>query len=90
MSQGQNVKQLIVRRMSTQAIPSGAGMKEGIDFLSSPEKVSAGAREATDWVKLANQAVRDAGEPNPWTKASDELIAGEILRQIEDGRKKPA
>ncbi len=85
--QGPNVKRLIAQKMATDAIPKGGGLKAGIEFLLKPDAVIAAVKEAKEWVALAIQAVRDAADPNPWSSASDEMIAGEILRQIEEKRK---
>jgi hypothetical protein len=81
--QGPNVKKLIIRKMATDAIPGGGGLADGIRFLSDPQGLSKAARAATEWVTVAIRAVREAAEPNPWKAATDEDIAGEILRKIE-------
>ncbi len=78
-----NVVKLIIHKMALKAVPSGGGLADAIKFLSSKEGLLAGAREAGEWVKAAILAVRQASEPNPWKDASDEEIAGEILRQAE-------
>lgn len=80
--QGPNVKKLIIQKMSTDAIPADGGLADGLKFLSDPEAIIAGARKATEFVELAIKTVRESAEPNPWKNASDEDIAGEILRQI--------
>ena len=80
-AQGTNVKKLIIRRMAHLAIPDGSGFADGIQFLQSPSRIASTAREATKWVFDAIDAVKSA--PNcEWT--TDEEIAGEILRQIEE------
>jgi hypothetical protein len=81
--QGPNVKKLIARKMSRDAIPDGGGFADGVKFLMDPQRVGKVAREATEWVTMAIQAVRKAAEPNPWKGADDETIAGEILQRIE-------
>lgn len=87
-TQGPNVKKLIIRKMSTDAIPDGGGLEDGMRFLSDPQGISRAAKAATEWVSIAIRAVREATDPNPWRDASDEDIAGEILRKIEE-RKPP-
>ena len=84
---GPNIKMLIATKMATDAIPAGGGFADGVRFLSSKESIIAGAKAATEFVKLAIQAVRQAGDPNPWRNATDEEIAGELLRQIEAKKK---
>jgi hypothetical protein len=83
MNQGPNVKKLIIRKMSTDAVPKGGGIAAALGFLADPSRIVAGARAATQWVETAIRAVREAAEPNPWKTADDEAIAGEILRGIE-------
>lgn len=87
MTQGPNVKQLIVRRMSQSAIPKGGGLKDAIDFLSSPERMLAGALAATEFVREAIEVIRSADEPNQWRNADDETIAAAILRSADERMK---
>ena len=79
--QGPNVKKLIVRKMSTDAIPPGGGLAAGIKFLSSKENIVAGAKAATQWVEAAIAAVKSAPD-NPFGN-DDEAIAAEILHRLE-------
>jgi len=83
---GTNVKKLIIHKMSLDAIPSGGGVADGLKFLTDKEKISKTLREANEWAKQAILIVKKAKEPNPFKKASDEDIAGEILRKIEEKR----
>ena len=79
-----NTKQLVIQKMSVDAIPSGTGLDAGLKFLSSKESVMAGYRAAVAWVEQAIHAVRSASEPNPWKNADDDTIAAEILRRIKE------
>lgn len=81
---GPNQKQLIINRMVTKAIPPGGGFEAGLRFLSSNETIKACAKEAIEFVKNAIIAVRQAAEPNPWKQSSDEQIAGELVRLVEE------
>ncbi len=83
MTQGPNVKRLIVHKMSVDAVPSGGGVADAVKFLSDATGIVVAARSATVWVESAILVVRQAAEPNPWRSADDETIADEILRQIE-------
>lgn len=85
---GPNIKRLVARKMGFDAIPAGSpdAFNAGIAFLSQPRHLLDSAREAVGWTKAAILAVRRAAEPNPWKEASDEEIAGELLRLAE---KKP-
>ena len=83
---GPNVKKLIIHKMSLDAIPSGGGVVDGLKFLTDKDKIAKTLREANEWVKQAIYVVRNATEPNPFKNTSDEDIAGEILRKIEEKR----
>lgn len=83
MTQGPNVKKLIVHKMSLAAVPAAGGIGDALNFLKDPERIMSAARDATAWVEAAILAVRMAEDPNPWKTASDEAIAAEILHQIE-------
>jgi len=60
--------------------------QDGVNFLSSGSAMRGKFQEAEAWVCDAISAVRlapgDSGGPNPWSNASDEAIAGEILRRV--------
>lgn len=88
MKPGPNVNRLLIERMSLEAVPPGGGIDSAIKFLSSKDSIINGVRSAKKWVEDAIQAVRLASGPNPWRDASDEEIAGEILRQVEEKRRK--
>ena len=80
MSQGPNVKKLIVHKMSLIMGPPGGGAGAVVANLVRPGNLAAVAREATEWVESAIATVKSAPD-NPY--ATDEEIAGEILRQID-------
>ena len=86
MIQGPNVKKLIIQKMSTDAVPSGGGLKDAVEFLSFKDRIINGVKVATKFVEESIKAVREAADPNPWRAATDEEIAGEILRQVERKR----
>jgi hypothetical protein len=81
---GPNVKRLITRKMSLDAIPRGGGFVDGLAFLSRKENITEGAKNASLWVKAAIRIVRQAAEPNPWKDADDEAIASYLLEQITE------
>ncbi len=89
--QGPNVKKLIVEKMSLLMIPPGCkdGLATGVAALTKPGNVQAIAKEATEWVNAAIAAVRAAPGENPWREANEESIAGEILKGINERRRKP-
>lgn len=84
-----NMTRLMVHKLSRDAVPAGGGFADAVAFLSVPERVKAAAKAAGQWARAAVQAVRDARDPNPFKDASDEEIAGEILRQVESKYAKP-
>lgn len=81
---GPNVSRLIAARMAVLAIPPNGGFVDGVRFLQDREALSRGAREAEAWARDAIAAMRAAADPNPWRDATDEEIAGEILRAVEE------
>ena len=81
---GPNVKRLLFTKMAKDAIPDGGGLAAGVHFLSKKENISAGFKTAREWTEQVIRLVREAEEPNPWKDASDEEIAGELLRRIEE------
>ncbi len=85
---GPNVKKLMIHKMSLDAVPPGCGdgFASAIDYLLSPEKHRASARAALEWVRLALVAVKSAPD-NPYGE-DDEVIAGELLKQIEERQKR--
>jgi len=88
MSQGPNIKRLFATAMAREAIPPGGGFADGVRFLTTPGAMVEGARKAQAFVTDAIAAVRSAADPNPLRDATDEDIAGEILRQVEERKAK--
>ena len=82
---GPNARKLFITKMSRDAIPDGGGLADGLKFftISSLER-GAIIDKAMEWTQKAIQLVRTSAEPNPWRAASDEEIAGEILRRIDE------
>lgn len=81
---GPNVRKLIIHKMSLDAIPKGGGVADGIKFLSDRDLMSKTLRAADEWVKAVIVAIRQAGEPNHLKNATDEEIAEELLRKIDE------
>lgn len=79
--QGPNVKRLAVRRMSRDAIPPGGTFLDGINFLTSPHLLVASAKNAVEWVFKSIDEIKSAPD-NKWGD-DDEVIAGEILKELE-------
>ncbi len=80
---GPNMKKFVIRRMSVDAVPAGGGLNSAIEFLTKPGSIGLGFKSATEWCDAAIVAVRNAAEPNPWKDATEEEIAGELVRRIE-------
>ena len=85
---GPNLKKLAILKMSRDAIPPGGSFVDGIKFLTTPGSLPSGMVIALKWCKAAIKVVREAPVPNPWTMATDEEIAGELLRQIDQRKAK--
>ena len=79
-----NQQKLIIHKMSLNAVPPGGGINAALDFLLSPQKIQESFQESKKWVEDVISIVKNASEPNSWKKATDEEIAGEILRRIEE------
>lgn len=84
---GPNFRELVGRKIALDAVPPGGGFSSVLKFLQEPGRVSESLREAVEWAAAAIAVVRTAAEPNPWREASDEQIAGEILRLAEEREK---
>lgn len=80
---GPNMKKFVIRRMSVMAVPAGEGLSSAIEFLMKPGALGSGFKQAMEWCDAAIAAIRGAGEPNPWKNATEEEIAGELVRRIE-------
>ena len=78
---GPNVKRLIILKMSCLAIPDGGGLKDGIKFLSDPNKINSTAKEATKWAFYMINMVKELPDCQYNT---DEEIAGAILSKIQE------
>lgn len=78
---GPNVKRLLAHFMAYEAIPSGGGIGDGIDFLTNPERRHNGLEKAMSNLKAALYAVKHASD-NPYGE-DDEAIAAAILDRIE-------
>jgi hypothetical protein len=78
-----NVEKLILRKVAHDTIPTGKGLIAAVEFISDRERLAKAAAEASEWAMRMIQSVRDAEEPNIWKRATDEEIAGEIMRMVE-------
>lgn len=74
---GPNLKKLIIRKMSKDAIPDGGGFADGIDFLRGD--IGAAFRKAEAEIRPMLQQAVDAG-----FGGTIEDAAAEVLRQIDD------
>ncbi len=86
---GPNVTKLIMKFLAREAIPTGGGLADGIEFFTNPQRrmqvLAASEEKAVQAIGLIKSA------PDNNLGDDDELIAGEILRRIDDARaSKPA
>jgi hypothetical protein len=87
MKQGPNVQKLITKKLAYDTYPRGNTIEDvvkAVQFLGDSAAFTKAALKAQEWVAASLVAVRAASEPNPWKAASDEEIAAEILRTIEE------
>ena len=87
MNLGPNFKKLLIHKMSLDAVPAGGGVGSALKFLSDPQGMAKSSRAAKEWVESAIMLIRTAAEPNEWKNATDEEIAGELLRRIDERKK---
>ena len=78
---GPNVRKLICHHMSTVMVPPNGGIADALEALTTPGRLTEVAKESTEWVRQALEAVKSAPN-NPFS--SDEEIAGEILKRVEE------
>jgi hypothetical protein len=81
---GPNLKELMILRVSVVAVPHGAERGAALKFICQPGGMTRGFRDALAWCDQAINLVRTAAEPNPWKDASEEVIAGEVLRRVKE------
>jgi hypothetical protein len=82
---GPNVTKLITKFIAREAIPPGGGLANGIEFFTNPEKrkeiLAKAERNAMECIRIIKSA-----PDNPYGD-NDEVIAGIILKKIEQKRK---
>jgi hypothetical protein len=82
MKHGPKVNKLIIHKMSMDMVPPGGGLPDAINGLLN---IQDHARKATKLVESALDAVKKA-PGSQWH--DDELIADEILKGIENRKRK--
>lgn len=78
---GPNMRKLIANKMAVDAVPPGGGIQAAIASLK-PELMRENWRNAFLWAVSAIMAVRSA--PDNAFGLDEEVIAGEILKQIAE------
>ncbi len=81
---GPNVTKLIILFVAVEAIPSGGGLADGIDFIRNPERRKQVLESAESKALQAIQSIKNAPD-NPFGN-DDEQIAGEVLKTIEKAK----
>lgn len=80
---GPNVRALMIRKMSRDAIPDGGGLTEGLAFLTDPGHMRQAAADAYLWAIRSCQQVRDAEDIDSLVPDTcDETIAAYLLAEI--------
>ena len=83
-----NVRKLVLHKMSLDAVPPGGGIESALKFIIEPGRMAQSFKAAEEWVKAACAVVRTGTGENPWIHSDDEAIAGELLRLIEERKRK--
>lgn len=83
-----NIARLFAEKMATDMIAPGGGLGGILTRIATPGLLAQKSREAKAFCELAVAAIRNAAEPNPWRNSTDEEIAGELLRVLDEKRKK--
>jgi hypothetical protein len=86
---GPNMRRLVAERAAQVAVESckDEDLFGHIVQRIVSETLGKDLAEAKAWCETAVGLVRQAAEPNPWKAATDEEIAGTILRKIAGRRK---
>lgn len=79
---GPNAKRLLAHFIAREAVPSGGGLGDGLNFLINPERRRKGIEKAMSNLDAALAAVKSAPD-NPYG-ADDEVIAAAILERVEN------
>jgi len=79
---GPNMKKLIIRFLSLEAVPQGGNFADGMNFLSNPAGVRQAWNRSVEKAKLAVDAIRAAPD-NPYGD-DEEVIAGVILDRVSE------
>lgn len=82
---GPNMRKLAIRRAAILAVPPGTTnpTQAVVDVLVSPKRYAELMRSAVTWAREAVAVYRTAPDRDPGLD-TDEEIAGEILRRIEE------
>lgn len=87
---GPNFKKLVFSKMAVDAIPNGSGFEAGLEFLCDPKRIGASFRESVLWCDAAIIELRNARDPNPYRTASEENICAELLRLVDERKRRNA
>lgn len=84
---GPNTRRLLAHFIAREAVPSGGGLADGLNFLADPERRRSGIGKAISDMEAALAVVKTAPD-NPYGD-DDEAIAAAILAKIEDTHAAP-
>lgn len=84
---GPNAKRLLAHFIAREAVPSGGGLGDGLNFLTDPERRRKGIEKAMSNLDAALTAVKSAPD-NPYGN-DDEAIAAAILMRVENAKELP-
>lgn len=83
---GPNAKKLLAHFIAREAVPSGGGLADGLNFLTDPERRRQGIEQAMSNLNAALAVVKSAPD-NPYG-TDDEAIAAAILERVENAKGK--
>lgn len=81
-----NIRQLLAICVARIAIPDGGGLAAAIESLSSKERIIENSRKGLVLLNQSIEAIKAAPD-NPYGE-DDEVIAGVILKSLEERRTK--
>ena len=88
MKHGANVTKFITKFIAREAIPSGGGVASAVEFFKNPERRKQ-VLEAAETKAIQAIAIIKTTPDNPYGN-DDELIAGELLKKIEEAENEQA
>lgn len=81
------VQRLEIEFTANEVAPPGSSIASVGRAIMEPGRIGEAARLGKVQAAEAISLIRGAAEPNPWKDATDEEIAAEILRRVDERRR---